>query len=272
MTLDCEVVVTRDGTRAMRDRSSGEVMHPIIGPKLEAERLYVTAARLAQRLASAAPEPLVVLDVGLGAGSNAVAAWTLSEARSDAPRGLGIVSFDRSAQALELALRAEHAADFGFEGAAGAAALGLLSAGAVRGRHTHWQLRLGALPYSLESEAAASADVVFWDPFSPSANPELWTLQAFVALRRVCRAGATVHTYSGATSARSALLLAGFAVGLGEPVSAGRVATIAAVDASDLECPLDRRWFERLSRSSVPFPADAPGDALERIRALGQFQ
>jgi hypothetical protein len=70
---------------------------------------------------------------------------------------------------------------------------------------------------------------------------------------------------------RSALLLAGFAVGQGDRITESRSATIAATSADALREPLDRRWFERLARSSAPFPSDAPRDALELIRALQQF-
>jgi hypothetical protein len=80
-----------------------------------------------------------------------------------------------------------------------------------------------------------------------------------------------LHTYSGATAVRAALLLGGFAVGLGERISPGKRATCAATSPDLLHEPLDRRWFERLARSSAPFPADAPADALQRIAALPQF-
>jgi queuine tRNA-ribosyltransferase len=271
MTLDCEVVLTRSGARAMRDRRSGEVMHPLVGPLVESERLYLTPSHLAARLREPNPRPLMLLDVGLGAGSNAVAAWRLAEALPERQRQLRLVSFDRSLGALELALQPEHAAAFAFDGAVSRAARELLEQGRAASAHTEWRLRLGELPGTLALEPAACADIVFWDPFSPSANPELWTVRALTALRRLCGDAATVHTYSGATATRSALLLAGFAVGVGEPISPGRSATIASVRCADLPRPLDRRWLDRLARSSAAFPPDAPADALQRIRALPQF-
>jgi len=271
MTLDCEVVRTRSGAPAMRDRRSGEVMHPLVGPLVEAERLYLVPSRLAARLEEADPRPLVLLDVGLGAGSNAVAAWRLAATLPTRRRALRLVSFDRSLAALELALSPEHAAAFGLDGEAGRAARALLELGCASSAGAEWRLWLGELPGSLASEPAACADIVFWDPFSPSANPDLWCVQAFTALRRLCREGATVHTYSGATATRSALLLAGFAVAVGEPIGPGRFATTAGTRLADLPRPLDRRWLDRLARSSAAFPADAPGDALQRIRALPQF-
>jgi queuine tRNA-ribosyltransferase len=271
MSLDCEVVLTHSGAPAMLDRITGEVMHPVVGPIAEAERLYVVPSRLEARLRALDPEPLVLLDVGLGAGSNAAAAWRLSESLVGAARRLRIISFDRSLAALELALAPEHAAGFGLAGQAGAAARALCAQGRYDSARSEWQLRRGELSSTLALERPASADVVFWDPFSPLANPSLWTWSAFMALRRVCRAGATVHTYSGATRVRSALLLAGFAVGVGEKIGEGKYATIAALEADVLGRPLDRRWLSRLGRSSAPFPPDAPPDAFTRIAAMAQF-
>lgn len=258
----------------MLDRASGEVMHPIGGPCAEAERLYAQASRLAQRLLEPGPSPLTLLDVGLGAGSNAAAALRACSDSSARQRALRIVSLDRSRGALELALETQHAASFGWSGATFDAARTLLADGCYRGPGIEWQLRQGdalAALAGLAREESFGADIVFWDPFSPGANPELWALAAFRALLRVCRAGASVHTYSGATQVRSALLLAGFRVGVGEKIAEGKHATVAALEPARLEQPLDRRWLERLARSSAPFPPDAPADALERVRALPQF-
>ena len=270
VTLDPEVVQTRSGAQAMRDKLTGELMHPV-GPLVESQRLYVEPSRLAARLQEDWGAPLVLLDVGLGAASNALAAWRCSESLPGVRRRLRIISLDRSLAALELALTPAHAADFGLEASAGAAARALLARGGHQTPHTEWQLRLGEIEANLRVDPEDLADIVFWDPFSPRANPELWTCAALTLVRGACRAGATLHTYSGATAVRAALLLAGFAVGMGEKLSEGKYATIAATSVDLLQQPLERRWVERLSRSSAPFPLDAPHDALERIRALAQF-
>ena len=272
--IGCEVVTTRSGASAVRDLTTGELMHPIVGPIVEAATLYVSPSKLGERLQKGAPGgagPLVLLDVGLGAGSNAIAAWKLSERMPAGARRLEIVSFDRTVAAMDLALGEKHAAAFGFEGGARDAARSLVETGRHETSRTLWRLVLGELPSTLVAEREGTADIVFWDPFSPRANPSLWSTGAFVALRRLCRDGATVHTYSAATATRSALLLAGFAVGVGAATSESKQTTKAAVDALDLEQPLDRRWLDRLSRSSAPFPLDAPPEALARIAALAQF-
>ena len=269
--LDCEVVLTSSGAPAMLDRLTGEVMHPVVGPLVESQRLYVEPSRLSQRLAEPETSPLVVFDVGLGAGSNAVAALRAAYGLQTARR-LEIVSFDRSTSALGLALESERAADFGFDGPSKEAARALLAERRWRSPRVEWRLHEGELPESLSREPEATADIVFWDPFSPVANPGLWSFEAFAKLRRSCRAGATVHTYGAATRVRSALLLAGFAVGLGPSISSDKDATIAALWPATLERPLGRRWLERLRRSSAPFPDDAPPDALKRISEMAQFR
>jgi queuine tRNA-ribosyltransferase len=65
-------------------------------------------------------------------------------------------------------------------------------------------------------------------------------------------------------------LLAGFAAGFGPRIAPGKRATEAALDAAVGE-PLDRRWLDRLRRSSAPLPADAPRGALEQLAAHPQF-
>ncbi|MEO6952639.1 MAG: MnmC family methyltransferase [Polyangia bacterium] len=264
--MSCEVVTTRGGARAILDHATGEVMHPIVGPLVEVHTTYLVPSRLEARLREPGDD-LVLFDVGLGAGSVAVAAWQLSEGLAPGSRRLRIVSFDRDRAALELAL--SNPGDFGFEGAAGDAARGILSSGLHETARTTWRFVEAELPAAFEG--AGEADLVYWDAFSPKRNVELWNVAAFTAVRRCCRPGSLLYTYSGATAVRSALLLAGFVVGVGVPVGAGKFGTTAAVPPSTVDQPLDGRWFERLARSSAPFPADAPTNALELVAALPQL-
>jgi queuine tRNA-ribosyltransferase len=221
----------------------------------------------------------VLYDVGLGAGSNAVAALRVAaqlaaegrrRADGSAPRQLWIVSFERDLGALQLALREEHREAFGLTGEAGLAAHALLHAGEHQGGHTRWSLVRGELPESL-LRAPLPADVIFWDPWSPQSNPELWSVRSFSAARHRCGPRATLFTYGAATSTRAALLLAGFAVGVGARTGTTGQTTAAAVGVADLAQPLDQRWLLRLRRSSAPLPKDAPVEALERIAAAAQF-
>ena len=264
-----EVVRTRGGSLAMRSVEAGEIMHPGVGPLVEAEMLYVRQSRLAERLRTHDAHELVVFDVGLGAGSNALRARAASEAAPVDAARLKLISFERDLGALQLALT--HGDGFGLVGAAAVAARELLDGGSHESARTRWELRHGDALVLLGREWT-NADIVFWDPFSPRANPSLWTVAAFAALRRCAGPRCTVVTYSASTATRVALLLAGFAVGVGDAIGAKAQTTMAAIDVADLARPLNRRWLDRLARPDAPLPADAPRDAAARIAALPQFQ
>jgi queuine tRNA-ribosyltransferase len=264
-----EVIHTRKGVAAIRSLDAGEVMHPGVGPLVEAEQLYVRQSRVAERLRSTVGRNLVLYDVGMGAASNAVAARRESErAPADAAR-LELVSFERDLGALELALN--HPADFGLEGETGDAARALLAHGKHESKRTCWRLHHGDVLEALARESSL-ADIIFWDPFSPKTNPDLWTIAAFAAVRHMAGAHATLFTYSASTAVRSALLLAGWAVGVGDAIGEKAATTAAAVTLEDLARPLDRKWPSRLSRPDAPLPSDAPADLALRISALPQFR
>lgn len=266
--MNHEVVRTRKGMLAMRSISAGEVMHPGVGPLVEAEELYVRQSRLGQRLLERAGGNLVVFDIGMGAGSNALAARREALAAPASAATLDLVSFERDLGALALALSEPEA--FGLQGETGAAARALLADGHHETPRVRWHLRHDDVIVALARESLM-ADLVFWDPFSPKANPELWTIAAFSAIRRVAGPHCTLFTYSASTAVRVALLLAGWAVGVGDSIGEKAATTAAAVDVADLARPLDRSWLPRLSRSDVPLPSDAPADAVKRASEAPQF-
>ncbi len=190
------------------------------------------------------------------------------------------MSFDHDLAPLKLALQPAHAESFGLapsNAAAHAAAQALLSEGRYETPRTSWRLVFGDLLDSLAGQPAASGDIVYWDMYSREVSPALWTVSTFRSLWRACRAHATMHTYSAATSTRSGLLLAGFAVGIGDRTGDKESTTIAAMDHHDLAAPLDARWLTRLERSSAAFPSDVgQGDAsraqaFATIRSRPQF-
>jgi queuine tRNA-ribosyltransferase len=265
-----EIVATSSGEPSVRDAQAGEVMHPVIGAAVESERLYVAQSRLVERLLQPGPA-LVLFDVGLGAAGNALAAIRAARAAPPGRRPLALVSFERELGALSLACSDDGARRLGWSAEEAAAARALLHDGRHEEPGITWQLRLGEALDRLDAEPLR-ADMVYWDPFSPRVNGSLWTAGAFARLAARCAPGATLFTYSTATATRSALLLAGFAVGHGDASGPKEETTAAALPPALPARPLDDRWLARLARSSAPFPVDAPRDALERISAMQQFR
>jgi queuine tRNA-ribosyltransferase len=108
---DYEIHTSAEGFSSIRQISSGEIMHSVNAPDEEANRLYVEQSRLAVRLMKHESETneLVIWDVGLGAGFNAMAVIhgferTLAKPGGQALRRLCLVSFEWDLDPLRLAL------------------------------------------------------------------------------------------------------------------------------------------------------------------------
>jgi tRNA U34 5-methylaminomethyl-2-thiouridine-forming methyltransferase MnmC len=268
-----ELVTLRNGSRAVRHLGHGEIMHPSVGPWAEAKALYVDQVGLRERLQEAAETPLRIYDVGLGAAANAAAALTCAiELGTQRQRELHIVSFERTLEPLRLA--AADPSGFPFLVPLKDAVTTLLAEGEWRGQGLRWSLLIEDASAAY-ARAPRPADLVFFDPFSPDVNPELWTRGA---LRPVYEAMAPERsllvTYSASTRTRVSLLLAGFHVGIGAPIGTKSETTVAGRRAQDLATPLGARWLQRWERSSSRAPhGEELTPALEaQLRGHPQFQ
>ncbi|MBX7114508.1 MAG: methyltransferase [Myxococcaceae bacterium] len=250
---DFEVVALRSGARAVRHTGHGEVMHPAGGPWEEANRLYVEQTGLAEKLSQPRLPPLRILDIGLGAAANAVAALTAAKALGEKRvRDVEVVSLEIDLAPVRLALA--HLDGFPYLKDWHTAVTTLMERGHWEGSGLRWQLLVGDAREQLP-HAGKDFDIVFHDPFSPEHNPTLWTVDWFNQVKAVCRDGRTVlTTYSAATPTRLSLLLSGFFVGAGLSTGTRVETTIASTSPQMLERPLKERWLERWKRSSARAP------------------
>jgi len=291
-----ELVRFQNGTVSVRPVSAREAMHSSIGPWEEANAVYIAQSRLSERLRNGAG-PLVLYDVGLGIGANALAAIACHA--SAAPnRALHIVSFENDLSGIRFAL--EQAEQFAFLSDREGTVRELLDLRSTSpGPGILWELKVGDFREEVLS-APAAPEVIFYDFYSPAQTPNVWTVDCLKRLRSVCRENATdrgtvLLTYVASTAARSAMLLAGFYVGYGSKTSAKLETTIASTRFQDLERPLDKKWLGKLRRSSKPLPlgpsaslsqafnplmttlgpsaslSQAHFESLERIAKLEQF-
>lgn len=264
--------IAGDDARAWIEHvGSGERMHPVAAPDDEAHGLYV-APSVALAGALAGQAPVVVWDVGLGAGHNAMALVRAADAQpGHAP--IELHSFERTLDPLRLALahprrfpHLRHPAPHRL------AATGAWQATALTGR-----LHEGEVVTCLGD--APAPDVIWWDPFSPRVDGDLWTVATFTTLAARLDRPVELFTYSRATSVRTALLLAGFHVAVGGATGAKDETTVAlwrptaALRAAHRL--LDRGWLARWARSTAPFGPDvAAGERAtlaERLHAHPQF-
>jgi tRNA U34 5-methylaminomethyl-2-thiouridine-forming methyltransferase MnmC len=276
---DFELVTLRNGTRAVRHTGHGEVMHPSVGPWQEAQALYVAQSQLAEKLQTEGP-PLHVWDVGLGAGTNAVAALTCARDLGEQQRRpLKVVSFEIDLAPLRLALADSDG--FPFLQPFAEAGKALATTQSWQEGPLSWELHLGdAAALWRERDhtrgALEPADIIFFDPFSPASNPKMWTPNAFQSLRGHAREdgdGCALFTYSAATPTRVSLLLGGFFVGTGIATGMKKETTAAATRCESLAEPLDDRWLARWERSTAqgPHGADLTDVIRSAVRGHGQW-
>jgi len=248
------LVRLKNGTFSIRAVAEDETFHPVVGPAAEAEALYVRQLDLRRRAQSHGGE-FVVWDVGLGAAANVI---SVLRATADVAGSLRVVSFDRTVEPLEFALR--HAGGLGYFSGYESAARELLETGrALDGR---WELRLGDFPAWLRNppRPAPAPHVIMFDAFSPAKNPAMWTASLFSDLHACLDSGrpCAMPTYSRSTMLRVTLLLAGFFVGAGHGTGEKEETTLAANALEMLEEPLSRDWLERARRSRSAEPLWEP--------------
>lgn len=258
MSVDAfDLVTVASGARSLRSREHGETFHPVIGPMAEARALHMAQQRLVERAAAA--EPFVIWDVGLGAAANAIA---VLEAFAAAPLAGGgarieLHSFEQTLAPMHFAL--SHAEALDYLPPHRPALEALLAHGEATSGAIHWRLHRGDFRHSLA--AAPAPHAVLYDPYSPRANPELWTLEHFTALAARLDPPCLLSNYTRSTAVRVTLLLSGFFVGRGGATGEKDETTLAANDRSLLEAPLGRDWLARVRRStrSAPLRLGNPG-------------
>lgn len=252
-----EIHTAWEGFSSIRHIHSGEIMHSRTPPMEEAQRLYIDQSRLPDRLREQNDGPLVIWDVGLGAGANAMAAVAAYEQGTDPARGLHIISFENDLDSLRLAFRNND--QFRYLRHSGPAAI--LKDGRWESK-THpgleWTLVSGNFLDSLGA-APLPPDLIYYDMFSGKTNAEAWTLSAFRKLFAVCEGrNVSLFTYTCSTASRVALLAAGFHVARGRSTGDKTETTIALTAGavrSDHEL-LAAEWLAKWHRSTARFPAD----------------
>jgi queuine tRNA-ribosyltransferase len=255
-------IVVREGIGRIRDRTSGEVMHSVNDPAEEARSLYVEQSNVTERLTTQDVHPLVVWDVGLGAGANAMATILAVEAMQpeERKRRLTLISFENDLDSLKLALRHTQ----WFEHLRHPAPTHLLAKNQWSSETSgiEWLLLQG--DFKVRKFDAPQPDIIYFDPFSFKTDSALWTLASFRELADVCRNKATeLFTYTYSTSVRAAMLAAGFYVAKGRATGPKTETTIGlspeAARATQREF-IGAQWLEKWERSDAQAPFGATSE------------
>ena len=282
-TAGYRIVKLASGAHSVHSLEYAETFHPVIGPVAEAEALYVRQLGLVQRLQRHSGE-FVVWDVGLGAAANPI---TLLRAAKSIPCSLRIVSFDHTLEPLRFAL--QHTEHLSYLSGYEQQLHTLLQEQSVSFSDDQlsirWEVKVADFPALISSPAAASFPKphnIMFDAFSPATNPAMWTQPLFAAIHRLLdpERPCALPTYSRSTMLRVTLLLAGFFVGVGHPTGEKEETTIAANSLSLVSEPLERRWLQRVARSTSAEPMWEPlyrqarlsPESWERLQQHPQFR
>jgi len=272
-----EIVSLKSGIKSLRLIENNETFHPGIGPLAEANILHVQQHRFAERTQEQNITTFVLWDVGLGAGANVVAAIEAFKALAASSTSFEIHSFDRSLGALDFALA--HLEDLDYLAPYKDAATQLLKQGFIElTPNIKWYLHVGDFREVMLNPALPLPHSIFYDPYSPRGNVDMWNLEHFRALRlrlgdsRAC----LLSNYTRSTYVRVTWLLAGFAVGIGTSIGEKEETSLAANTLGLLERPLLPSWLVRvkISHSSAPLrgPYYAVGPITPEDYALVQGQ
>jgi tRNA U34 5-methylaminomethyl-2-thiouridine-forming methyltransferase MnmC len=255
------IVKLANGVHSVHSLAHAETFHPVVGPVAEARALYVEQLRLVERLRQHQGQ-FVIWDVGLGAAANPV---TVLRATRELACFIHLVSFDHTSAPLEFALQHTGHLDYllGYEQPLAALLRDGKSSFHDGNQTVSWSLHLADFPALLRCAAARALPkphAIMFDAFSPARNAAMWTQPLFADLFRLLDPSrpCAMPTYSRSTMLRVTLLLAGFFVGAGHPTGEKEETTIAANALELLEEPLDRRWLQRVRRSTSAEPMWEP--------------
>lgn len=269
-----ELITLKSGHTSLRLLSNRETFHPVIGPEAEARALHVVQQRIVER--SQDYQPFIIWDVGLGAAANAVAAI---DALADVRNDVELHSFDHTLAPLRFAC--DHSEHLVYIQPHRAAIDELMQKGQVKIGRVHWYLHRADFRDSLSRSDLPAPHAIFYDPYSATSNPEMWTLEHFTKLRQALddTRPCLLTNYTRSTAVRSTWLLAGFYVGIGVGIGEKDQTTIAANELSLLERPLSLDWLKQVAASQNSNPLREAGAIygpmnaadFERLRQHPQF-
>lgn len=200
---------TADGSLTLYSAESGEHYHSVHGAVQESRHIFIECA-LAHRAGMLdTPRTLHLLEVGFGTGLNALLTQLWAERHDLAIRYTSLEKYpvpeevyrqlsypDLGDTTADTTLQALHATAWEEEAEAS----------------PHFLLTKRCMDLCTLSALAYPIDVVYFDAFSPEAQPELWTEAIFASIHALCAPGAVLTTYCAKGEVRRRLQRVGFVV------------------------------------------------------------
>jgi len=227
---DIEIVVTDDGSRTLRQVSTGVTWHSESGALAESELVFLQNSNAALRLLNG--QFTQVLEIGFGTGLNF---WITASVAMRHKTPLNYVSIEPHLLRKNLTEMLQHG---DLEACQPGYRQFYESIFEQRFESQNMQpvsfKRFSALEQFLPThDSDHKFDAVFHDPFSPEVIPELWSEAMFTTLRSMMAPSARLVTYCVKSSIQKNLKNAGFRVEKTRgPVGGKREVLIAHNDVS----------------------------------------
>jgi len=218
---DKYLLTTDDGTSTLFIEEYEQAMHSMSGAYEESLLKHIIPSKILEN------EDINInaLDIGFGLGYNVLA--LMNEFISRKKRGkLKIISLEKDRYFLEfmnnVKFNDQRDEIYSF-------IKDVYVSGEGEYNGINLKILFGDARETIQSLAENKFNAVFQDPFSPSKNPELWSVDYFIKLKRLLTDNGIITTYSSADQIRRAIMEAGLNIGRGPSVGKKREGTIAAL-------------------------------------------
>jgi tRNA U34 5-methylaminomethyl-2-thiouridine-forming methyltransferase MnmC len=231
-----QITKTRDGSTTIYSERFDQHYHNPNGAVKESRYVFFDTAGVPRMLEE--QDEITVLETGFGTGLNLVLMLDYLKRTGSGCRVNYI-----SIEAFPISANLVKDLDFGSElsgretGRLLNRIFSALQPGWNRFEITHQctlHLYIGIFEDLTDLPIQGKVNLLFHDPFSPDANPELWTLRVFRKLKSMAAGNATLVTYCAASSARAAMAAAGWCVARAPGALGKREMTIASPDVRQL--------------------------------------
>ena len=206
-----KIQITEDGSHTLFSEMAGQTYHSSHGAVQESRHIFISQL---------SGGPLAVLEIGFGTGLNALltAAWAMENGVGVEFTTIELYPLERDVYSElnygcmlgeeELFLRL-HEDEWGddFVGVAKNFAIRKCRCDIVE-----WLNSQQSIVNGQQLVDNGLYDVVYFDAFSPDAQPELWTEEVFRNVYELMKVGGVLMTYCAKGDVRRAMLAAGFRV------------------------------------------------------------
>jgi tRNA U34 5-methylaminomethyl-2-thiouridine-forming methyltransferase MnmC len=253
--------ITDDGSYTFFSEQFGQTFHSKFGAKEESIFKYAIPTLLTEK---ASRGHLRILDICYGLGYNSAAALeTIWRSNLNCTVEIIALELDRSVPISAI----KHHLLNDWEEPIPQLLNRLVSTESIETERLKAQLIFGDARQTIDRvlDRKFQADAIFLDPFSPTACPQLWTIEFIDRLAQCCAADGIIATYSCAAAVRTALVAAGLCVGDTSPVGRKSPGTIASFISSQLT-PLSPQELEHLqTRAAIPYRDPSWSDSMAKI-------